>query len=167
MTGSNLQAISALLQAVKGYTDETIEASVIEYISQESAMKFVYEGEFEHFQDKADRALVNKFKAKLFPVNAEFVIEFFEALLDQDNITANGIVFTPQYIANYIFDVATKTYDFTRLPKIIDPGCGCGIFLAASAVRLHAITGWTFKKILKEAIFGIELDDANASVKLF
>ena len=162
MTGSNLQAISALLQAVKGYTDETIEASVIEYISQESAMKFVYEGEFEHFQDKADRALVNKFKAKLFPVNAEFVIEFFEALLDQDNITANGIVFTPQYIANYIFDVATKTYDFTRLPKIIDPGCGCGIFLAASAVRLHAITGWTFKKILKEAIFGIELDEANA-----
>lgn len=111
MTGSNLQAISALLQAVKGYTDETIEASVIEYISQESAMKFVYEGEFEHFQDKADRALVNKFKAKLFPVNAEFVIEFFEALLDQDNITANGIVFTPQYIANYIFDVATKTYE--------------------------------------------------------
>ena len=91
MTGSNLQAISALLQAVKGYTDETIEASVIEYISQESAMKFVYEGELEHFQDKADRALVNKFKAKLFPVNAEFVIEFFEALLDQDNITANGI----------------------------------------------------------------------------
>lgn len=162
MTGSNLQAISALLQAVKGYTDETIEASVIEYISQESAMKFVYEGEFEHFQDKADRALVNKFKAKLFPVNAEFVIEFFEALLDQDNITANGIVFTPQYIANYIFDMATKTYDFTRLPKIIDPGCGCGIFLAASAVRLHAITGWTFKKILKEAIFGIELDEANA-----
>lgn len=54
MTGSNLQAISALLQAVKGYTDETIEASVIEYISQESAMKFVYEGEFEHFQDKIE-----------------------------------------------------------------------------------------------------------------
>ena len=162
MTGSNLQAISSLLQAVKGYTDETIEASVIEYISQESTIKFVYEGELEHFQGKADAALVKKFKEKPFPVSVEFVIEFFEALLDQDNVTENGIVFTPQYIANYIFDMATKEYDFSCLPKIIDPGCGCGIFLADSAVRLHSITGKSFNEILKESIFGLELDEDNA-----
>lgn len=162
MTGSNLQAISSLLQAVKGYTDETIEASVIEYISQESAVKFTYEGELERFQGKADMALVGRFKEKKFPLSVEFVIEFFEALLDQDNVTENGIIFTPQYIANYIFDMATKEYDFSCLPKIIDPGCGCGIFLVASAIRLHTITGNTFNEILKESIFGLELDEDNA-----
>lgn len=161
MTESNLQVISGLLQAIKGYSNEEIEASVIEYICGNTSMKFTYEGELRNYKNKEKPELIEKFNECSMPISIEFIIEFFEALLDQDNITENGIVFTPQYITDYIYDKATYEYDFSRLPKIIDPGCGCGIFLATSAIKLHSQLNYTFKDILNESIFGIEIDADN------
>ena len=52
----------------------------------------------------------------------------FEALLEDEDITENGIVFTPQYIASYICDeVFSEINEWSSDYKIIDPGCGCGI----------------------------------------
>lgn len=161
MKGSNIQLITTLMYSTKGYDTEVIEASVIDYICQRTNAVFSFEGDLKQYQNKADGRLVKQFKDKSFPVSIEFIIEFFEALLDQDNITENGIVFTPQYIANYIYDMATKDYDYSVQPKIIDPSCGCGIFLATSAIKLQENTGLSLKTILKESIFGIELDEDN------
>lgn len=162
MTENNLQIISGILQSSKGYSNEVIEASVIEYICRKISANFVYEGELSHYQGKADAELINRFNEQSMPTSIEFIIEYFEALLDQDNVTENGIVFTPQYIADYIFEQATDTYNFVNIPKILDPGCGCGIFLASSAIKLHSFLNITFKEILNESIYGIELDEDNA-----
>ncbi len=162
MTEDDRHIIDALLKASEGFSDEVIEASVIEYISSKTSMPFAYEGDLKGYQNKGKRELIENFGELHMPICIEFIIEFFESLLDQDNINENGIVFTPKYIADYIFDKATPEFDFSDLPKIIDPSCGCGIFLASSAIKLHNKLNMSFKDILNKAIFGIELDKDNA-----
>ena len=162
MTGSNLQEITILIQATRGYSDEAIEASVIEYIRKKTSMEFFYDGELEHYKGKEEMELIERFDSLSMPISIEFIIEFFEALLDHNNIIENGIVFTPKYIADYIFEEATKQYNFSKHPKIIDPGCGCGIFLASSAIKLRERLKLSFKDILNKLIYGIELDKDNA-----
>jgi len=47
-------------------------------------------------------------------------------------------------------------------PRVLDPGCGCGIFLASAAINLHKKYGGSFADILSNSIYGIELDPDNA-----
>lgn len=162
MSDCNLQIISDLISKVKNYDTTVIEASVIKYVSQQTGIKFSYEGSLKKYENAHDNNLTSTFKSLILCPNIEFIIDFFEALLERKNIIQNGIVFTPQYIADYIFMKATENYNYTRLPKIIDPSCGCGIFLAQSAVRLHDKTGLPFREILNDCIYGIELDEDNA-----
>ena len=96
------------------------------------------------------------------PLDYEFIIDYFEALLEKNNIIKNGIIFTPKYIAEFIYNEAIKEYNFSVLPKIIDPSCGCGIFLAVSTILLKKETNLSFKDIYKNCIYGLEIDKDNA-----
>ena len=162
MREGNLQQITSLLKGLTTYPNTTIEASVIGYISQKTAVAYSYENEMGIYKGADDPELVTRFDELDFPLSFEFITEFFEALLDKDNIVENGIVFTPEYIAEYIYDRAVSDYDFSKAPKILDPGCGCGIFLATSAAKLYQEEKYSFKKIFNECIYGLELDSDNA-----
>ncbi len=162
MTDKNFNIITRLLKEVKKYSNEIIESSVIKYVSDRTQIEFSFNEDLVVYRDKADDNLTSIFNKFGFPLNIEFIVEFFEALLESDNINENGIVFTPAYISDYIFDSATKDYDFNSLPKVIDPGCGCGIFLASAAMKIHEKSNLSYQDIFSNCIFGIEKDRDNA-----
>ena len=102
MQSGNLSKIATILRKARDYSDEVIEATIIEYVILKTGMVFCYQGNLTKYQNKSDKALLSYLEKQKFPVNVEFITEFFEALLETDNVIENGIVFTPGYIADYI-----------------------------------------------------------------
>lgn len=162
MTENNLQKINLLLKELEPYSDLAVEASVIEYVSKKTGVAFCYDNGLSEYEGKFDPEVISIFEKNAFPADIEFITEFFESLLDSDNVTENGIVFTPEYIAEYIFTEVTQGKGTDNLPKIIDPGCGCGIFLVSAALIMHKATGVSFNHIYANCIYGIDLDKDNA-----
>ena len=161
MTGNNLQRITKAIALVKDYPNNIIEATVIEYVCSKIGKTFYYTDEFSELKNVADQNLMWLLGNIEFPVDIEFIIEFFEALLEKENVTENGIVFTPKYIADYINDCVLQDIDSDNV-KSIDPGCGCGIFLVSASEKLKTKSGRSLVDILGTSIYGIDIDKDNA-----
>ncbi len=83
----------------------------------------------------------------------------------------HGTVYTPPFLASLLLDHAMPYERLSGKERILDPACGSGIFLVGAFRRLINVwrshNGWErpkveiLKKILKESIYGIELE-ANA-----
>ena len=96
-------------------------------------------------------------------IELEYIIELFESLLEDDNISENGIVFTPKYISDYIMESAfEKNKKDLHNISIIDPGCGCGIFLLSAVKYLLSMSNNNIDYIIENNIYGIEIDKNNA-----
>lgn len=109
------------------------------------------------------RSVANILKNFKLSTDLENIIEFFESLLEQDNKNENGIVFTPQYIAEYMInamlsDICTKN----KMLSIIDPSCGCGIFLIEVAEAILNTTNKPIDTIIEKNIYGIDIVEDNA-----
>ena len=97
-----------------------------------------------------------------FPVDIEYIIEFFEYLLDKDKKNENGIVFTPKYISDFIVKDSLKSLEeWNKNIKIIDPGCGCGIFLISAIEYIHNRFNVDIQEIIEESIYGIDIMEDN------
>ncbi len=160
MTEKNIQYINALLQASKDFSDEIVEATLTAYVSKKQGQQFFYQQEFSQYESKVDMHLINEFEKLALPLDIELFIEFFESLLEKDNITENGIVFTPKYISDYIASSVIKNANIQT--KIIDPGCGCGIFLISAIDCIRKQTNLSYFDIINNCIYGIDLDKDNA-----
>lgn len=160
MTGSNVQNVTKAISLVKNYANEVVEASVIEYVCEKIGKRFIYQGELAVLEGKEDKKLLELLKNIDFPIEIEFVIEFFEALLEKENIEENGIVFTPRYIADYINESVLGDMECDSV-KAIDPGCGCGIFLVSAVEKIKEKVKKNVAEILKENIYGIDIDADN------
>ena len=115
-----------------------------------------------HYNNKNAKIIANKLKQNRFPTDLENIIEFFESLLEEENKDENGIVFTPQYIAEYITAAAISQNDsILNTALFADPGCGCGIFLIAAAEALLPVTNKSIDSIIEDNIFGIDIDEDN------
>ena len=162
MTDSNLQYIGRMLKVVEGYPNDVIEATVISYICSKIQKIFVYQEEFLEYENLSDYDLFQKINELSFPVDIELIIEFFEALLEKDNVNENGIVFTPKYIADYINScVMSELEAYKDNISIIDPSCGCGIFLVSAIEYLHVRFGISIVEIINNNIYGLDLDEDN------
>lgn len=161
MHSEKIDKINKFVFEARHYSDQVIEASLIEYVKEKSKQDFYYNGTLKDYQGKSNENLLSLFEVYEFPLNIEFLIEFFEALLKDDNILENGIVFTPEYITKYIFERVYRP-ELEQIPDVIDPGCGCGIFLSTAAKIIKKSTGMPYSRIISEHIFGIELDSDNA-----
>ncbi len=109
-------------------------------------------------------AVADAIKSLDMSIDVETLTYLFEALLDKSAVNENGIVFTPEYIASFICEgvfADLKTWDDNI--KIIDPGCGCGIFLVAAVLYIHNTYNIPVKKIIKDNIFGIDIIPENVS----
>ena len=160
MTEKNMQYINALLRAAKDFSDDIIEATLTAFVSKKQGIPFSYEGEFSDYENKVDLHLLTEFETLSLPLDIELFIEFFEALLEKDNITENGIVFTPRYISDYITTSVIK--NASAQTKVIDPGCGCGIFLVSAVDCIRNQTNLRYADIINNCICGIDLDKDNA-----
>ena len=58
------------------------------------------------------------------------LIAAFELLIDENERKNNGMVYTPLNIKKYIIK---KTIVSDKIPKVVDPACGCGSFLITAA----------------------------------
>lgn len=161
MTDRNLQVITKAIACAKDFTNDVIEATVIEYVCKKAGKPFSYRNAFSGLENAANPDLLAALEEMHFPVDMECIIEFFEALLEKENVTENGIVFTPRYIADYINDCALKDMDGEQV-KSLDPGCGCGISLVSAAEKLKQKSKRNLVEIVNESIFGIEVDADNA-----
>ncbi len=95
-------------------------------------------------------------------VDIETLTYLFEALLEFKEVTENGIVFTPQYIASYICKKVLSDLRFwNNNYKLIDPGCGCGIFLIAAVLFIHKRFNIPIKTIIQNNIYGIDIIPEN------
>lgn len=96
-----------------------------------------------------------------FPCELESIIEFFEFLLDSNVKSENGIVFTPKYIANYICNELLENDPWKKNKKIIDPGCGAGIFLLSAIELIHNKYNIDIDYLIETCIFGIDIEPDN------
>lgn len=104
--------------------------------------------------------LLTHFEA-LFPkLTLKDVERSFELALDKDQRKSFGMVYTPEYIIDYL---TKKTLNFawkdhSKPPKICDPSCGSGGFLLRIAEILETEYGISGERAFSESIFGIDID---------
>lgn len=109
---------------------------------------------FNYFSDRND-CYQETLKSINFPKDITVLIDYFESLHDDETSNKMGIIFTPKYIADFIVEDCIKEFDKT----ILDPACGCGIFLV-SAIELlikHKIS----PKDAFNQIYGIDKNEDN------
>jgi len=80
----------------------------------------------------------------------------------------HGTVYTPPFLASILLDRAMPYEELTGEERVLDPACGSGVFLVGAFRRLiniwRSCNSWkrpnvnTLRKILKQSIYGIELD---------
>lgn len=88
-----------------------------------------------------------------------------------------GVVYTPPYLVNFLLDEAMPLNSEQTDFKVLDPACGSGVFLVGAYRRLiyrwRKKNNWnypdliTLKKLLRENIFGIELNKDAANLTIF
>lgn len=138
------------------YSSADIEAGIMKYCLSSMSLS----------ADEYDTPEAQKVASILencaMPTDLESVVEFFEFLLDDENKGENGIVFTPKYIADFIVSTTfKKQVDWEPSISVIDPGCGGGIFLISAAEYLHNKFHVEIDLIIKNNLFGIDIDSDN------
>lgn len=138
--------IPAFLRKIKTYRVSEIEDAIIS--------KFLH---------KSDNSDICKILDELqIDVDIETLTYLFEALLDVDDINENGIVFTPKYIASFICEnVIANIDEWNAEYKIIDPGCGCGIFLVSAIIYINNKYNIPVDRIIKNNIYGLDIITEN------
>ena len=133
-----------------------IEQGLIEYIRKQVKTDIA-------FDNKDNIEIYKILLDENFPVDIEYLIEFFEYLLDKDQKNENGIVFTPKYISDFIVkDSLNGIKNWSSNIKIIDPGCGCGIFLISAIEYIHKKYNIDINTIIENNIYGIDIMEENA-----
>ena len=159
MNINNSQKISSILKELIKYDVEVIEASLIKYISKKINMPYYYSSEFITYAQIYNEDVITIMNENGFPTDIEFIVAFFESLIDDSNSSENGIVFTPKYISDYICSQAIIS-NSDKLGNIIDPGCGCGIFLISAIERLKT-NGISIVEAINNHVYGIDIDEDN------
>jgi len=91
--------------------------------------------------------------------NLKDIDMLFESTFTSEDVEANGIVFTPEYIVEYIVE---NTIDLVSKDiKILDPACGCGSFLLPVIEKLHSQFSFSIKEIVENIIFGFDINEDN------
>ena len=81
----------------------------------------------------------------------------FESLSDADDKRAHGVVYTPNYIIDYIIKRCFAMRARENPPTVLDPACGSGGFLLRAAMLLSENYGVPIEKVIKELIYGIDI----------
>jgi len=112
---------------------------------------------------KKQRYLWKQFSFKHLPV--EIISHLYQRFVQGDQ----GAVYTPPFLASLLLDHAMPYHTIDGKERVLDPACGSGVFLVGAFRRLINIWrsqhNWkepptvdVLKKIVKQSIFGIEID---------
>jgi adenine-specific DNA-methyltransferase len=89
----------------------------------------------------------------------ENLIELFEFVISPEDKVINGAVYTPSNIRSYIIQNTFIKNPICSNSKLADISCGCGGFLADSAIELNNKFGICFKNIYENNIYGLDIKE--------
>lgn len=69
----------------------------------------------------------------------------------------NGVVFTPEWVADFMVGEALNSQKITGKEKVLDAGCGEGVFTIIAAKKLAKLSGKPINKVIEENIYFIDL----------
>jgi len=151
-----LSSYALIKKRLSGYSVSQIEDGIMRYCLND------YQYNNNHYDSEESAEIEEILKNAGLETDLETIIELFESLLEEKNKDSNGIVFTPQYIAEYI---ATNLFEglsgYHKNLSIIDPGCGCGIFLITAAEMISARFNIGIDTVINNNIYGIDIDNNN------
>ncbi len=151
-----LSTYALIKKRLSGYSFSQIEDGIMRYCLND------YHCNNSHYNSKESVEIEEILRNTNIETDLETIIELFESLLEEDNKDKNGIVFTPQYIAEYI---ATNLFEglseYNENLSIIDPGCGCGIFLITAAEMISSRFNIGIETVINNNIYGIDIDKDN------
>lgn len=142
----------------KQYDEKTIESTLINYVYEKQNKQVFLSDKYRNTMKYVNLDLFHKFEEINFPIDIEIIIDLFELLVDKETKTENGVVFTPKYISDYI---SKNTIERKQKCSIIDPSCGCGIFLISAAENLYKHTNMSYVEIFNDCIYGIDISPNN------
>lgn len=144
----------------KRFNIEEIENTAIKCFIDNNNLNFIFSNELINMKIKkynkdCYKIIQNNLKIK----DLETLNIFFESLLAEKEKNENGIVFTPLYICDYIVKNTINKFDLRE--KIIDPSCGCGIFIISTLNYLKKKTNIKIIDLLENNIYGIDVNKHN------
>ncbi len=116
-------------------------------------------------------AMLDDKSVGLYQANSEVIGRIYEKTLNETEKRNAGIVYTPEDIVEYMTDIIRE--DIASGHKLIDPACGCGMFLSGfyDALMNHycyendtARIREAHIKILRENIYGFDVSKAACAV---
>ncbi len=120
---------------------------------------------------KRQRYLWGQFSFEHLPV--EIISHLYQRFVED----GHGAIYTPPFLAALLLDHAMPYGKLTGKERILDPACGSGVFLVGAFRRLinfwRSQRNWqrptvqTLKKILKNSIYGIDLDNSAIDLSAF
>ena len=92
----------------------------------------------------------------------EQLIEAFEVAIPSKDQQVNGAVYTPKMIKDYIVRSSIDKLSYSMENVLsADISCGCGAFLYTLAIHIHKQTGQSFKYIIENQIFGLDINESS------
>jgi adenine-specific DNA-methyltransferase len=92
----------------------------------------------------------------------EQLIEAFEVAVPSKDQQVNGAVYTPEIIKDFIVHSSISKLGYPAENILsADIACGCGAFLYTLAVNIHKQTRQSFKSIIENQIFGIDINESS------
>jgi len=151
-----------ILKYLKEYTFDTfkidrlivssfIYSNKISVSNNKLILKYIILEEDKEFQT------LNNFLEIHNKIGFEELIELFEFVISPVDKIISGAVFTPAHIREYIVSQTLKGTDSDNNFKICDPACGCSGFLYSAAMELNKKTGRSYKEIIENNLFGLDI----------
>jgi len=89
----------------------------------------------------------------------EKVIEAFEYVISPEDKVVSGAVYTPTKIREFIVDEIFSDIENIENKTVCDPACGCSGFLFTSIQKFRRLTKKSYKYIIENNIFGLDIKD--------
>lgn len=143
------------------YSQRELEAAAIkllmEHYCSAASSEAIYDNNSERISE-CERFLQDN----NFSPDIENVISFFETFEDTGAVSHNGIVFTPLYIAKYMVKLMLASLSLWNEDiRILDPCCGCGIFLLALIEEVHDRFNIPVRDIIENNLYGFDILNEN------
>lgn len=149
-----------IINLKKTYTTEKLFNSFIKLYMQYNNIPLKEFNQFHEcskYKNFEDESLFNQLNDKYNLFTLKDLEAVFEILIDINRKKAEGAVYTPDYIIDYILNYSLSIYTGKDIPIICDPSCGSGGFL----VRAIKILSQKYSIPIEKSINYIKGIDIN------
>ena len=71
----------------------------------------------------------------------------------------NGVVFTPEWVVDFMVEKIFNSQKISGDEKILDAGCGEGVFATIAAQKFSKLTGKNIADVIEQNIYFVDISD--------